>query len=409
MSKLPAARWTRTAVRHLALCAPLLVPFAAHAQVSDGVVRIGILNDQSGPYSDLSGQGSVEAAKLAAEEFGGKVAGSRIEIIAGDHQNKADVGATKARQWFDREGVDVIADFSNSSVGLAVQGLAAERKKITLVAAASSEFTGKSCSPYSTQWVYNSYSNGHGLAKLLSKRGYDSWYLMTVDYAFGHAFAADIRKTVIESGGKMLGEVKFPLNSPDLSSYLLQAQSSGAKVIVSASAGSDMASTVKQAAEFGVTRKQSLAAPAVFITDVHSMGLKSAQGLQFLTAFYWDRNDATRAWSRKFYERRKAMPTMTQAGVYSAVRHYLKSVEAANTDDATAVMAKMRQLPIKDMYTDNGWIREDGQVMHDMYLVEVKKPAESKAAWDYYRILDTVPAKEAFQPLTASACPLVRK
>ncbi|MHA7685862.1 ABC transporter substrate-binding protein [Cupriavidus sp. PET2-C1] len=396
--------------RNLLATVPVaLVSFSAHAQISDGVIKIGILNDQSGPYSDLAGRGSVEAARLAIEEFGGKVAGSKVELVVGDHQNKADVGATKARQWFDRDGVDAIADFSNSSVGLAVQGLAAERKKITLVAAASSEFTGKACSPYSTQWVYNSYSNGHGLAKMLTKRGYDSWYLMTVDYAFGHAFAADIRKTVTDAGGKVLGEVKFPLNSPDLSSYLIQAQNSGAKVVVSASAGSDMASTVKQAAEFGITRKQSLAAPAVFITDVNSMGLKSAQGLQFLTAFYWDRNEATRAWSHKFFERRKAMPTMTQAGVYSAVRHYLKAIEAAKTDDAAVVAEKMRELPIKDMYTDNGWIRQDGQVMHDMYLVEVKKPTESKAPWDYYKVIETVPAKEAFQPLSESACPLARK
>jgi branched-chain amino acid transport system substrate-binding protein len=382
---------------------------AAQAQISDGVVKIGILNDQSGPYSDLAGKGSVEAARLAIEEFGGQVDGNKIELVVGDHQNKADIGATKARQWFDSEGVDAIADFSNSSVGLAVQGLAAERKKITLVAAASNEFTGKACSPYSTQWVYNSYSNGHSLAKLLMARGYDSWYLMTVDYAFGHAFAEDIRKTVTATGGKVLGEVKFPLNSPDLSSYLIQAQSSGAKVIVSASAGSDMASTVKQAAEFGITPNQLLAAPAVFLTDVRSMGLETAKGLQFLTSFYWDRNEATRAWSRKFFERTGSMPTMTQAGMYSAVRHYLKAIEAAKTDDSTAVAAKMRELPIRDMYTDNGWIREDGQVMHDMYLVEVKKPSESKEDWDYYKILQTVPANEAFQPLAESACPLLKK
>jgi branched-chain amino acid transport system substrate-binding protein len=382
---------------------------AAVAQVSDDVVKIGILNDQSGIYSDLSGAGSVEAARLAVEEFGGTVLGKKIEIVAADHQNKADIGAGIARAWFDKDGVDAIADFSNSSVGFAVQALASDRKKITLVTAGSGDFTGKACSPYSTQWVYNSYSNGYGLARLMTKRGLDSVYLMTVDYAFGHAFAADVRKAVKENGGSVTGEVRFPLNSADLSSYLLQAQSSKAKLIVAASAGSDMTSTVKQANEFGITPKQVLVAPAVFITDVNSMGLQAAQGLQFLTAYYWDRNDATRAWSRKFFERRKVMPTQSQAGVYSAVRHYLKAVEASKTDDGTTVSEMMRKLPVQDMYTENGRVREDGQVMHDMYLVEVKAPGESKRQWDYYKILATVPAEQAFQPLADSACPLINK
>ncbi|SEG88875.1 ABC transporter substrate-binding protein [Marinobacterium lutimaris] len=382
---------------------------ASQAEISDGIIKIGILNDQSGPYSDLSGQGSVEAARLAIEEFGGTVAGAKVELVVGDHQNKADVGATKAREWFDREGVDAIADFSNSSVGLAVQGLAADRKKITLVAAASNAFTGASCSPYSTQWIYNSYSNGHGLANMLVKRGFDSWYLMTVDYAFGHAFSDDIRKTVMAAGKEVLGEVRFPLNSPDLSSYLIQAQGSRAEVVVAASAGSDMANTVKQAAEFGITPNQTLAAPAVFITDVHSMGLAQAQGLQFLTAFYWDRTDASREWANKFYERRGAMPTMTQAGVYSAVRHYLEAISASNSDDADVVAKKMRELPVNDMFIQGGSIREDGQVMHDMYLVEVKKPSDSEKPWDYYNVIDSVSASEAFQPLADSLCPLVNK
>ena len=384
-------------------------PSGALAQISGDVVKIGILNDQSGLYADLAGSGSVTAARMAIEEFGGKVLGKPIELVVADHQNKADIGAGIARAWFDRDGVDVIADFSNSGVGFAVQALANERNKITLVTAASADFTGKSCSTLTSQWVYNSYSNGYALARLLAKRGFDSWYLLTVDYAFGTAFANDIRKAVKDAGGTVVGEVKFPLNTADLSSYLLQAQSSKAKIIVTASAGSDMTSTVKQAAEFGITKKQAIAAPSVFLTDVHSMGLQTAQGLQFLTAFYWDRDDASRAWSRKFFARQKAMPTMTQAGVYSAVRHYLKSVEAAATDDGPKVALKMHELPIKDAYTSNGWIREDGQVMHDMYLVEVKKPNESKEAWDYYKVLSTVPAEQAFQPLATSACPLVKK
>ena len=287
----------------------------ASAQVSGDVVKIGILNDQSGLYSDLAGVGSVEAARLAIEEFGGQVLGKKIELVWADHQNKADIGAGIARAWFDKDGVDAIADFSNSSVGFAVQALANERKKITLITAASSDFTGKACTPLSTQWVYNSYSNGYGLARLMTQRGLDSVYLLTVDYAFGHAFANDVRKAVTDNGGKVVGEVRFPLNSSDLSSYLLQGQASKAKLIVAASAGSDMTSIVKQATEFGITPKQALAAPSVFLTDVHSMGLQAAQGLQFLTAFYWDRTAASRAWSEKIFARRKAMPTMTQAGV----------------------------------------------------------------------------------------------
>lgn len=386
-----------------------LASFSAAAQYSGDVIRIGILNDQSGTYADLAGPGSVEAARMAVEEFGGKVNGVKVEIVSGDHQNKADVGATIARTWMDRDGVDAIADFSNSSVGLAVQALAAERKKITLVTAASTQFTGKACTPYSSQWVYNSYSNGHGLAKLLTERGANTWFLVTVDYAFGHAFADDIRKTVTAAGGKVLGEVRHPLNASDMSSFLLQAQASKAKVVAFASAGGDLTTAIKQAGEFGLTRNQLLAAPSVFINDVHSLGLKTAQGLQFLTAFYWDRDEASRAWSRKFFERRKAMPTMTQAGVYSSVRHFLKAVEAAGTDDGERVAQKMKELPIRDAYTANGRVRQDGQVMHDMYLVEVKNPAESKGPWDYYKVLATVPADQVFQPLSTSECPLVRK
>jgi branched-chain amino acid transport system substrate-binding protein len=386
-----------------------LMPFIAGAQVSGDVVKIGVLNDQSGLYADLSGAGSVEAARMAIEEFGGRVLGKKIELVFADHQNKPDIGAGIARAWLDKEGVDTIVDFSNSGVGFAVQALANERKKVTLVAAASSDFTGKFCSPLSSQWVYNSYSNGYGLARLMAERGLDSVYLLTVDYSFGHAFAADVRKAVKDAGGTVLGEVRFPLNSSDLSSYLLQAQSSKAKLVVAASAGSDMTSTIKQANEFGITPKQALAAPAVFLTDVHSMGLQAAQGLQFLVAFYWDRTPATRAWSQKFFERRKAMPTMTQATVYSAVRHYLKAVEAAKSDDGPTVAAKMRELPVQDMNFEKARVREDGQVMHDMYLVEVKKPSESKRPWDYYKVTATVPADKAFQPLSASACPLIKK
>jgi branched-chain amino acid transport system substrate-binding protein len=410
MSHLMTRRRRRLGIFPLMLAALALSARTAVAEpkISDDVVKIGILNDQSGPYSDLAGLGSVEAARMAIEEFGGTVLGKKIELVFADHQNKADIGLTKAREWFDRDGVDMVADFSNSSVGLAVQSLAQERDRVALIAAASSDFTGKACTATSAQWVYTSYSNGYGLAKTLMEAGYDSWFLVTVDYAFGHAFADDIRKAVTERGGKVLGEVRHPLGTSDMSSYLLQAQASKAKVIAFASAGADMATAIKQTAEFGITG-QTLVAPAVFLTDIHAMGLNNAKGLKFISAFYWDRTDETRAWSEKFYARRKAMPAMTQAGVYSAVRHYLRAVAAAQTDEGKAVMAKMKELPVQDMFSANGKVREDGLMLHDMYLAEVKSPAESKGPWDYYKVLATIPADKAFPPLEDSACPLLKK
>ena len=380
----------------------------AESNISDDIVKIGIMNDQSGPYADLAGPGSVEAARMAVEDFGGTVLGKKIEVVFADHQNKADVGLAKAREWFDRDGVDMVADFSNSSVGFAVQALAQQRNRVAIINAASSDFTGKACTATSAQWVYTSYTNGYGIAKILTEEGYDSWFLITVDYAFGHAFASDIRKAVVQKGGTVLGEVRHPLNTSDMSSYLLQAQASNAKVIVFASAGSDLATAVKQAAEFGI-KDRVLVAPSTFITDVHALGLSSAQGLRFLTAFYWDRTDETRAWSRKFFDRRKAMPTMAQAGVYSSVLHYLRAVQAAGTDAGSAVMAKMKELPVNDVFTQNGVVREDGSMVHDMYLVQVKSPSESHASWDYYKILATIPGEKLFPPLAESSCSLVKK
>jgi branched-chain amino acid transport system substrate-binding protein len=382
---------------------------AAEPGISDDVVKIGIMNDQSGLYADLAGPGSVVAAKMAIEEFGGKVLGRKIELVVADHQNKADIGAAKAREWFDRDGVDMIADFSNSSVEFAVQSLAKDKNKVAIIMAASSDFTGKACTATSAQWVYTSYSNGYSLAKTMTDAGSKSWFLLTVDYAFGHAFANDIRKAVTEGGGAVEGEVRHPLNTADLSSYLLQAQSSNAKVVALASAGADMANALKQAAEFGINKSKTFVAPIVFITDVHAMGLATAQGLRFISAFYWDRNKETRKWSESFFRLHKAMPTMTQAGVYSAVRHYLRAIEAAGTDEATAVMAKMKELPVDDIFTHNGKVREDGLMMHDMYLMQVKQPSESKEPWDYYKVLATLPADKVFPPLEASACPLVKK
>lgn len=394
----------------IAVAALGLAPsFSSAAGISGDLVKIGILNDQTGAYADLAGKGSVVAARMAIEDFGSTVAGKKIELVVGNHQNKADIGAAVAREWLDRDGVDMIADFSNSSVAFAVQSLAAQKNKVTIITAASTDFTGKSCTATSVQWVYNSYSNGYGLAKLLTEQGVKNWYFLTVDYAFGQAFSNDMRKAVEAGGGKVLGEIKHPLGSQDMSSFLLQAQSSKANVVAFANAGSDMAMAVKQAAEFGITPKQSLAAPAVFITDVHAMGLNAAQGLQFLSAFYWDRNDETRAWSKKFFDRHGAMPTMTQAGIYSAVGHYLKAVAAVNTDDGKAVMDKMKELPVDDMFARGGKVRADGQMIHDMYLVRVKTPAESKRPWDYYQILKTIPGDTVFKPLASTECPLVKQ
>ena len=397
-----------TTLRHLcaAMTATLLHIHVAHAAMSDNVIRIGVLNDRSGAYADLGGEGSVVAAKMAAEEFGNSIGGAPVEIVSADHQNKPDIGLGIVRRWFDTEKVDAVADISNSGVGFAVTALAKERNKIVLNASASSDFTGKACTRTSFQWVYTSYTNGYGLARALTAQKLDSWFLITVDYSFGHAFAADMRRAVENGGGKVIGEVRHPLNTADFSSVLLQAQASGAKVIALANAGADMTNSVKQAAEFGITRGQALVAPTVFLTDVDAMGLAAAQNLQFVTAYYWDRDAESRAWANKFFEKTGRMPTMTQAGVYSAVRHYLRAVQAANSDDGLAVAAKIRELPVADSFA-RGTVRTDGQFVHDMYLARVKTPAASSRRWDYYDIVATIPAEQAFRPLGKGGCELV--
>ena len=389
-----------------AMTATLLHIHVAHAAMSDNVIRIGILNDRSGAYADLGGEGSVVAAKMAAEEFGNAIGAVPIEIVSADHQNKPDIGLGIVRRWFDTEKVDAVADISNSGVGFAVTALAKERNKIVLNVSASSDFTGKACTRTSFQWVYTSYTNGYGLARALTAQKLDSWFLITVDYSFGHAFAADMRRAVESGGGKVIGEVRHPLNTADFSSVLLQAQASGAKVIALANAGADMTNSVKQAAEFGITRGQALVAPTVFLTDVDAMGLAAAQNLQFVTAYYWDRDAESRAWANKFFEKVGRMPTMTQAGVYSAVRHYLRAVQAANSDDGLAVAAKIRELPVADAFA-RGTVRTDGQFVHDMYLARVKTPAASSRRWDYYDIVATIPAEQAFRPLGEGGCELV--
>ncbi len=393
-----------------ALAIMCLAPSGARAQISDDVVRIGVLNDQSGLYADLGGPGSVVAARMAIEDAGGSVLGKPVEIVFADHQNKSDIGAAIARQWFDVGKVDMAIGFDNSAVALAVEQLAAERNRIAIAGAVgSTAFTGKNCTSNEASWVYDSYALTTSLAKSIVAEGRDSWFFITVDYAFGHSLEADATAAVQAAGGKVLGSVRHPLNTSDFSSYLLQAQASGAKVVAFANGGGDMINAVKQANEFGLTKNQSMVSLLIFISDVHSIELKAAQGLKFVTAFYWDRDDESRAWSKRFFEKRGRMPTMAQASVYSAVRHYINAIAAAGTDEAKAVMAKMRAMPVDDFYVKNGQVREDGRLVHDMFFAQVKTPSESTKPWDYYKILGVIPGDQAFRPLTEGGCPQVAR
>ena len=395
------------------LAAAAMVALGAGEAVaqSGGPVKIGVLNDMSSLYADIAGPGSVVAARMAVEDLGGKALGQPVEIISGDHQNKPDVGAAIARQWYDQDGVDLITDVPTSSVALAIEEVSREKKKIVLYSgSASSDITGSKCSPYAAHWTYDTYALAHGTGSAVVKNGGDTWFFLTADYAFGHALENDTAAVVKASGGKVLGSVNVPLNTSDFSSFLLQAQSSKAKIIGLANAGGDTINSIKQAAEFGIVEGgQKLAGLLVFVSDVHSLGLKTAQGLQFTEAFYWDQNDQTRAFAKRFFEKQKRMPTMAQAGVYSAVHHYVQAVQALNSKDPDKVMAKMRATPINDFMTKNGTLRIDGRVLRDMYLFEVKKPSESKAEWDYYKQLQVIPADQAFRPLDQGGCPLVKK
>jgi branched-chain amino acid transport system substrate-binding protein len=382
---------------------------AAQAQTPNRPIKIGILSDMSSLYADQAGLGSVEAARMAIEDAGGKIGDQPIELVSADHQHKTDVASTIVRHWIDVDGVDVVADMPNSAVALAVQQIVRDKNKIALYAtAATTELTGKQCSSNGIQWVYDAYSNAAGLAKALVAQGDTSWYFMTVDYALGISLQAEASKAITALGGTVVGSVRHPLNNSDFSSFLLQAQASNAKVIAFANAGSDTINSVKQAAEFGLTKDHVIVAPLVYISDIHSMGLQAAQGLTFVEGFCWDLNDDTREWSKRFFERRKSMPTMTHAGVYSAVSHYLKAVKAAGTSDSQAVLAKMREMPVDDFFSRGGTIRKDGRMVHDMLLVRVKTPAESKYPWDYYKVLATIPGDQAFRPIRESECPLVK-
>jgi branched-chain amino acid transport system substrate-binding protein len=399
------------ALRYLAFLAAALASGAAHGQMTDGVIKIGVMNDMSSLYADISGPGSVVAARMAVEDFGAAQKGLKVEIIGADHQNKPDVGSNIARQWIDVDKVDVIVDVPTSSVALAVNEVVREKNKVFLVSgAASSDLTGPKCSPNTVHWTYDTWALAHGTGKAMVQTGGTTWFFITADYAFGHALERDTAEVVEASGGKVLGKVRVPLNTSDFSSFLLQAQGSKAKVIGLANAGGDTINSIKQAAEFGIVKGgQNLAGLLVFITDVHALGLPTAQGLVLTEAFYWDRNDASRAFAKRFAPQYKGnMPTMVQAGIYSAVTHYLKAVEALKSDgDGKAVVAKMKEMPTEDPLFGKGTIRADGRKLHDMYLFEVKKPEESKAPWDYYKLRATIPAAEAFRPLKEGNCPLV--
>ncbi|WP_142849032.1 ABC transporter substrate-binding protein [Telmatospirillum sp. J64-1] len=389
-----------------------LVTGAAQAlELTDGKVKIGVLTDLSGTYSDLSGRGSVEAARMAVEDFGGQIGGMPIEVVSADHQNKADISSSIARKWYDAEQVDAIFDLVTSSVGLAVQEVGRESKKIVVNnAAGSTALTGKNCSPYGVHYTYDTYALAVGTGSAVVQQGGDSWFFVTADYAFGHDLENTTSTVVKQAGGEVKGAVRHPFPNSDFSSFLLQAQASGAKVIGLANAGSDTINAIKQAREFGIVQGgQSLAGLLLFISDIHSLGLDTAQGLLLTTGFYWDRTDESREWAQRFAQRMGGtMPTMAHAGVYSSVMHYLKAIEAAGTDNSDKVMEQMRATPINDFFAENGVIREDGRMVHDMYLAQVKTPEESQGPWDYYNILRTIPGEEAYRPLSEE-CPLVKK
>ena len=388
----------------------VLAPFAATAQVSDDVVKIGILNDQSGVYADYGGKWSLEAAKMAVEDFGGKVLDKPIEIVSADHQNKPDVASSIARGWYDNDHVDMITELTTSSVALAVQQLSKDKKKITITdGAATSELTGKACTPYGFHWAFDTRALAVGTGGSLVENGGDTWFFLTADYAFGHALEADTAKYVTSKGGKVVGAVRHPLSTNDFSSFLLQAQGSKAKIVGLANAGLDTNNSIKAASEFGIVQGgQRLAALLFTLAEVHGLGLQAAQGLVLTEGFYWDNDDESRAFSKRFMQRTNRMPNMIQAGTYSSVMHYLKAVKAAGTDEPDAVTKKMREMPVEDFFAKKGKVLPNGRMVHDMYLFQVKTPAESKAPWDYYKKLATISGDQAFATPKDSGCPLTQ-
>ncbi len=383
---------------------------ATSALAQDITVKIGVLNDRSGVYADLSGEGSVTAARMAAEDFGAEAKGIKVEIVSADHQNKPDVASTIARQWIDQDGINAIVDVPTSSAALAVNEITKEANAVFVNSgAAASDLTGPACSPHTVHWTYDTWALANGTGSAMVQTGGDSWFFLTADYAFGHALERDTTAVVEKSGGTVVGAVRHPFPGTDFSSFLLQAQASGAKVIGLANAGGDTINSIKQAAEFGITQAgQALAGLLIFITDVHALGLETAQGLVLTESFYWDLNEGTREWSTRFEAIDGDKPTMVQAGVYAGVLHYLKAVEATKSTDADTVVAKMKELPTDDPLFGQGEVRADGRKIHDMYLFRVKSPDQSTGPWDYYETVATIPAAEAFRPLADGNCPLVQ-
>jgi branched-chain amino acid transport system substrate-binding protein len=394
----------------IAAFATLLLAGTAHAQTLPDTIKIGVLADMSSLYADLGGPGSVVAAQMAVDDFGGTVLGKKIEVVSADHQNKPDVASSIARQWFDEQGVQMITDLTTSSVALAVQEVARGENKVILISgAASSDLTGKACAPTSVHWTYDTTALANGTGAAVVKAGGDTWFFITADYAFGHALERDTTAVVVANGGKVLGSVNVPLNNADFSSFLLQAQASQAKIVGLANAGGDTVNSIKQAAEFGlVAGGQKLAGLLVFISDVHSLGLQTAQGLQLTESFYWDQDDQTRAWSKKFFDKTNKEPTMTQAGVYSATMHYLDAIKATGSIDGPTVMTELKSKPINDFIIRNGHIQDDGSLVHDMYLYEVKKPSDSKGPWDLYKLVATIPGADAYKRPRGNECPAVK-
>ncbi len=406
----------KRATMALAVACAVGLGMQAHAQpkptISDDMVKIGMLLDMSGLYADVTGRGSATAAQMAIDDFGGKVLGKKVELVVVDHQNKADIAANKAREWFDQDKVDAILDVAASAPALAVLDVAKQKNRIVVFSGPGSErITNDLCTPVSVHYAYDTYALANTTAKAMVQRGGKTWFFLTADYAFGHTLQQSATAVVNEAGGQVLGAARHPINTSDFASYLLQAQASKAQVVGLANAGGDTVNAIKAASEFGLTKNgtQKMAGLLLYINDIHAIGLKTAQGLVLTEAFYWDMNDATRAWSRKYFDKVKKMPNMSQAGVYSSVTHYLKAVQAAGTDETAAVMKQMKTLPINDFFARNGRIREDGRMVHDMYLFEVKKPDESKYPWDYYKLLATVPGDQAFMPVAKSQCPLLKK
>ena len=400
----------RTLSASMMLASAGLLAQPALANVSDNVIRIGFITDMASVYSDIDGAGGVEAARMAIADAGGAINGMKIELVFADHQNKADVAAARAREWFDQQNIDRRIGGTNSGVNLALAGIAAERKKpFFAIGAAASDLTGAQCTPYTVHWAYDTVALARGTGAAVVKAGGKTWYFLTADYAFGHALERDTANVVKAAGGQVVGQVRAPLNSSDFSSFLLQAQSSKAQILGLANAGGDTINSIKAANEFGIGKTMKMAGLLIFINDIHSLGLNVTQGMQFTDGWYWDQNEETRAWSKRFEARVKRKPSMIQAGDYSAVSFYLNAVKATGSDDGDTVMKWMKSNKVNDMFAKNGYVREDGRMVHDMFLMEVKKPSESKYPWDYYKQIAVLPGEEVFTKLSESTCKLIKK